>query len=96
MDSVDSNVATVSMTVQPVNDAPSAVGRVVHGPGGSVLTVAAPGVLGNDADVDGPSLTAQLVTGVAHGTLGLTANGAFTYTPASWLFGARRLYLSRQ
>ena len=46
------------------------------------LTVAAPGVLGNDSDPDGESLTAELVTGPAHGTLSLAANGSFTYSPA--------------
>src|SRR5207253_3031103 len=47
------------------------------------LTVAAPGVLGNDSDVDGDSLTAVLVSGPAHGTLTLNANGFFSYTPAA-------------
>src|SRR5207247_1142649 len=48
------------------------------------LTVAAgAGVLGNDTDIDGDTLTAALVTGPAHGTLTLNANGSFTYTPAA-------------
>ena len=41
----------------------------------------APGVLGNDTDVEGTPLTAVLVTGPAHGTLTLNPNGSFTYTP---------------
>ena len=45
------------------------------------LTVAAPGVLGNDTDVDGDALTAVLVSGPANGTLTLNADGSFTYTP---------------
>ena len=77
-----SNLATVSITVQPVNDAPTAGSDSYSVQSGSVLSRPAPGVLGNDADVDGPSLSAQLVTGVSHGTLGLTDSGAFTYTPA--------------
>ena len=48
-----------------------------------MLTVAAPGVLGNDADPDGNPLTATLVTGAGHGSLTLNANGSFTYTPAA-------------
>jgi len=47
------------------------------------LTVAAPGVLGNDTDVDGDALTAVLVSGPSHGTLTLNSNGSFTYTPAA-------------
>ena len=46
------------------------------------LTVAAPGVLGNDTDPDGDVLTAALVTGPTNGTLtGTSTAGAFTYTP---------------
>ena len=40
-------------------------------------------MLGNDTDADGDSLTATVVTGPAHGTLALNANGSFTYTPAA-------------
>ena len=47
----------------------------------TTLTVAAPGVLSNDTDADGDPLTAVLVSGPAHGTLTLNANGSFSYTP---------------
>jgi VCBS repeat-containing protein len=43
--------------------------------------VTAPGLLANDTDIDSATLTALLVTGPAHGTLQLNANGSFTYTP---------------
>src|SRR5207245_3975714 len=52
------------------------------------LTISAPGLLANDSDLDGNPMTAVLVTGPAHGTLNLSANGGFTYTPASNYFGA--------
>lgn len=45
------------------------------------LTVPAPGVLGNDNDVDGDTLTAILVSGPSRGTLTLNADGSFAYTP---------------
>ena len=47
----------------------------------ATLTVASPGVLGNDTS--GSGLTAVLVSGPAHGTLTLNSNGSFTYSPAA-------------
>src|SRR5439155_17138214 len=41
-----------------------------------------PGVLANDSDVDGDILTAVLVSGPAHGTLTLNADGSLVYMPA--------------
>ena len=38
-------------------------------------------VLANDTDPEGNTLTAVLVSGPAHGTLTLNADGSFTYTP---------------
>ena len=43
----------------------------------------APGVLGNDSDVDGDALTAVLVSGPAHAaSFTLSPNGSFIYVPA--------------
>jgi hypothetical protein len=82
-----SATATVSITVQPVNDAPTAGGDSYSVASGGTLTVAAPGVLGNDADVDGPTLAAQLVSGPANGNLTLNAAGSLTYSPAAGYSG---------
>ncbi len=50
-----------------------------------VLTLAAPGVLANDNDPDGDPMTAILVQEVASGTLSLSPDGGFTYSPgAEW------------
>jgi len=73
--------ATVSVTVNPVNDAPVAVDDSYSTNEDTPLTVAAPGVLGNDTDVEGNALTAVLVAGPTTGSLTLNANGSFTYTP---------------
>jgi len=79
---VDSNVVTVSITVDPANDAPVATADAYSVDEDSVLgVVAASGVLVNDADIDGNSITAVLDTDVAHGSLTLNADGSFTYTP---------------
>ena len=72
----------MTITVTAVNDAPIAADDAYStSPRTRALTVAAPGVLANDTDVDGDPLTAVLVTGPSHGTLTLNANGSFTYTP---------------
>ena len=83
-----SNVATVTLTVTAVNDAPTAAGDAYSTAEDTVLTVAGPGVLGNDADPDGDPLTAVLVTGPSHGSLTVNANGSFSYTPAADYAGA--------
>ena len=49
----------------------------------TALTVAAPGVLGNDSDPEGQALTTRLVAGPSNGTLTLNADGSFIYTPAA-------------
>ncbi|MCX5660877.1 MAG: Ig-like domain-containing protein [Planctomycetota bacterium] len=45
------------------------------------------GVLANDTDVDSSNLSAILVAGPGHGTLGFNADGSFVYTPAPGYFG---------
>ena len=73
----------VPLQVLPVNDAPVAVAdsmTVVSGGTATTLIGGATSVLANDTDIDGPSLTAILVTGPTHGTLVLNANGTFSYT----------------
>ena len=47
----------------------------------------APGVLANDTDVDGDSLTVVLITPPGSGTLILDPAGGFVYTPASGYVG---------
>ena len=81
--SLNSNTATVTITVNSVNDAPVATDDTATTNEDTALTVAAPGVLANDSDADGDTLSAALVTDVAHGTLVLAADGSYTYTPAA-------------
>ncbi|HKO58082.1 MAG TPA: Ig-like domain-containing protein, partial [Thermoanaerobaculia bacterium] len=76
--SLDSNVATVTIAVTPVNDPPVAHNDAYMVAEGGTLNVAAPGVLANDTDPDS-SLTASVVTGPVHGSLVLNPNGSFTY-----------------
>ena len=75
------STATVTITVAAVNDAPVAVNDAFTTNEDTVLTVPAPGVAGNDTDVEGNALTAALVSGPSHSTLTLSSDGSFIYTP---------------
>ncbi len=72
---------TVTVTVTPVNDAPAVTDDAVVVSEDVSLSVAAPGVLANDADVEASTLSATLLTQAAHGTVTLSADGSFTYVP---------------
>ncbi len=68
--------------VGPVpNFPPAAVNNRYSVRRGTTLRVTAPGVLGNDTDPNFDPLTARLIAPPSRGTLDLTANGSFTYTP---------------
>src|SRR5262249_15423037 len=76
-----SSPATVTITVNPVNDPPVAGGASFAINEDNLLTVAAPGVLTNAMDVDGDPLTAVLSTAPTHGVLTLNGDGSFSYQP---------------
>jgi large repetitive protein len=77
-----SSAATVTITVNPANDAPVANNDSYNATEDTTLTVNATlGALANDTDIDGDSLTAVLVSNPTHGTLTLSADGSFTYIP---------------
>jgi hypothetical protein len=76
------STATVHVTVQNVNDPPVANQDAYAMDEDTTLTVAGPGVLANDTDVDGDALTAAHFTAPSHGSLSGSANGGFVYTPA--------------
>ena len=76
-----STIATVTLTITPVNDAPLALADAYTATASTLLVVAAPGVLANDSDVESQPLTATLLSGPLHGSLALGADGSFTYLP---------------
>jgi VCBS repeat-containing protein len=99
--SLPSNYATVTITVNSVNDAPVANN---DGPytahNDTPLTVsAADGVLTNDTDIDGPNpLIAEPLgfTTIAGGSVVLNLDGSFTYTaPAGYVGGDFFRYFAR-
>jgi hypothetical protein len=79
---------TLGYALVPPNHPPVAANDSYNGAQDTPLTIAAPGVLGNDTDADGDPLTAVLVSGPAHGALVLDAGGGFSYTPAAGYSGA--------
>lgn len=74
-------------TVINVNSAPVTNGDSYSTDQNQALQVAAPGVLGNDSDPEGHTITASLVSPPSHGSVTLNANGSFTYTPNSGYSG---------
>ena len=78
--SLDSNIATVSITVNSVNDAPVAADDTASTYEGEAVVI---GVLGNDTDPDtGDTLTVQSVTDPNNGSVVINGDGTVTYTPA--------------
>jgi VCBS repeat-containing protein len=80
---LESGLTTVTLTVTAVNDAPTAVDDAYSTAEDTALTVAAPGVLANNTDPDGDTLSAVAGSGPSHGTLSHNADGSFTYTPTA-------------
>ncbi|MDQ1144220.1 VCBS repeat-containing protein [Bacillus sp. SORGH_AS 510] len=78
----DSEVATVEVNIQAVNDAPVANADSFKVKEDETLTVDAnSSILKNDEDVEGSPLTIKLVSETAHGKLTLNEDGTFTYEP---------------
>ena len=77
---------TATIQVAPSNDPPVAVDDAYSGFKGSALNVIAPaGLLKNDTDVDGDSLSgAFVVSGPTQGSLSLYADGSFTYNSGTY------------
>ena len=83
-----SEAITVTITVEAVNDIPSPAADAYAADTGGVLTVEAEdGVLANDSDIDGDTLSARLVESPSNGTVVLAEDGSFEYTPEPGFFG---------
>ena len=79
----ESDPATVTVTIAPVNDAPVARNAAIW----AVEDAAVHGTLGG-SDRDSAALTFEVVTGAATGTVQLdAATGQFTYTPSAGAVG---------
>ncbi|MDH5179376.1 MAG: Ig-like domain-containing protein, partial [Gammaproteobacteria bacterium] len=83
-DGIDnSNTVTVSITVNPINDAPiAAADSIIVAEGGTATTLdnGSSTVLNNDSDAEGDAMEVTLISGTSNGALTLNANGTFSYT----------------
>lgn len=79
--------AAASTPPPPSNAAPVAASDEYRAHADVMLSVAAPGLLANDSDSNGDSLSARLVGGPANGTLTLQPDGSFDYAPAAGFTG---------
>ena len=87
---VGASVSNVQVEYQLTgeNSVPVAANDVYSTSRNTTLTITVPGVLGNDTDPEGATLTAQLVSNPSHGALTLNTNGSFTYTPTTGYVGS--------
>jgi hypothetical protein len=69
---------TVTVTVNPINDAPVAVDDSATTDEDTPVTI---DVLANDTDVDGDTLTVESVTDGSNGTTSIDVDGNIVYTP---------------
>ena len=76
-----SDTGSVSGTINPINDDPTAVADSYSTDEDTPLNIPANGVLGNDSDVDGDTLTVQSHTAASNGTVVVNGDGSFSYTP---------------
>ena len=79
--SANSNVATVTLTVNEANDAPVAIDDEYQMSPNTTLFINANGVLANDTDAEMDVLQSILLSDVSNGTLTLNTDGSFDYTP---------------
>jgi VCBS repeat-containing protein len=86
-----SKTANTSSTITVTNTAPSATNDAYAVIQDNSAGIAAPGVLSNDTDAESQALsvgTPRPVSGPAHGSLTLNADGSFMYTPNAGYSGS--------
>ncbi len=74
------NEGQVTVTVNPVNDAPVAVDDIVKAQIDTPLVIDGTDLVANDSDIDGDDLTVAGFTQAANGSVTDNGNGTLTYT----------------
>ena len=78
------DTATVTVTVNPINDGPVAADDADTTPEDTPVAIV---VLDNDTDIDGDGLAVTITADPANGTATVNADGTITYTPATGFVG---------
>jgi Ca2+-binding RTX toxin-like protein len=74
------DTATVSLVVNPINDAPVATADTLSTDEDSALVIAESQLINNDSDIDGDALSVSSVGNAQHGSVSLSA-GQVIFTP---------------
>ena len=82
------SIATVTVTVGAVNDAPVAASDLAEADAGAMVIIL---VLANDTDVDGDALQVTIIHGPDNGTVVVLSNGALAYTSNAGFSGIDEL-----
>ncbi|NMO16819.1 tandem-95 repeat protein [Pyxidicoccus fallax] len=85
-DGSSTGTARVTVTVNPVQDAPVAVADTASTDEDTLLSIPVATLLANDTDADGVPLVVASVGAATHGTVAL-ANGTVTFRPEANFFG---------
>jgi hypothetical protein len=84
---VDSDIATVEVTINEVNDAPVATNDRFTINQGTTLNIPEEVLLSNDSDPEGDALTTQISTQPNHGAVTQNNDETYIYTPQSNFYG---------
>ncbi len=84
-----SRVATATINLAPVNDAPVVVGEVIDSTEDVPLNIQTSLLLANDSDIDNPASDLRIVSvgSATHGTINLNSDGSITFAPDLNYFG---------
>ncbi|MDH5231215.1 MAG: Ig-like domain-containing protein [Gammaproteobacteria bacterium] len=91
---VDSNIATVTLNILPINDAPFVRDDSFETPRDVALTITT--LLDNDFDIDGDLLSIISYSQANHGVVVSGADNSFVYTPDSGYRGNDMFYYTVQ
>ncbi len=77
----NSSITIATINIHAQNDSPVAYNDIYNTSEDKTLIVNSPGILANDIDIDGNSLTTILISTTQNGTLTLNSDGSFSYRP---------------